>query len=238
MAVQLTPYGISNGLAPLDPQGAVNPIAMPVVYDFKNNSVIEKDYWAAQAAGIIGAVQTVYVDNSDNPNPLVFTFQGTGFRLRVPALSSGFFPVVAPTQLRVHVATPADPALEFLQVIYLNVPMPLTLWGPVSVNIANVTATFTPTVGTYVDHSATIAVAATSQQLFAANPLALRRQIMNPSASADSIFVNFGGVAATYTNSIEIMPGGSFDTETGPIDQTQWTIISPSTVNYIAKEMV
>jgi len=213
MSDLLTSYAISNGLAPLDQQGAINPQAMPVSYDFKNNAVIEKDYWRDQAAGIIGAVQTVYVDNALNPNPIVFVFQGTNFRLRVPALSSGFFPVVAPTHLRVVVSTPADPALEFLQVIYLNVPMPLTVWGPVTVNVGNVNASFSPVVTPTIPAAAqTIAAGGVPQALFGANANRLALFVQNDVNEPEPLQLIFASGAI-----IQLLPGAIYANTAGTV---------------------
>lgn len=234
-SLRKTEFPVFNGYAP----AAGGPKAIPIVFDFTVASEIDFDLIAETTAGIIDFVQSIWVDNATNPNALRFTFSQTGQRLVVPANAQGIWPVIAPSGLRCRVQTTPGGAL-LITCILLNVPMPMTQYGPIAVNIAAVNANMVPTAGTATDHSSTIAVGGTSQALFAANGGALRRIVYNPSLNAESLYVNFGGVAAAAGDSFEVMPGGYYDTGLGPVDRTAWTI-NNLTVNaqpYVAKEYV
>lgn len=224
-----------NGYAPKIKEGG--PKAVTVALDFTTDNEIDIDFTVIQQLGALSFLQSVFVDNRVNPNALVLTFDQTGQIIQIPALSQGIYPVIATVSSKC-VATTIAGANVICSLIGLNMPMPLTQWGPTTVNIGNVTATFTPTAATAADASGVIAAGGTSQQLFAANLNAKRRIIQNPAANNDSIFIQFGGVAAVVGSpSIEISVGQEFDTSTGPIDQTRWNIISANTNDvYTAKE--
>lgn len=100
--------------------------------------------------------------------------------------------------------------------------------------------------GTITDRSSFIAVAGTSQQLVATNPARKRIWIENPAtaagqniAVAESLYINFGAAAGVNNGtSIELLPGGWFDTGSGPV-MTQQINVNAATLDhvYIAKEM-
>lgn len=91
------------------------------------------------------------------------------------------------------------------------------------------------------DRSSTIAVAATSQVVANQNPDRKRLIIQNPANQVESLFINFGAAAtistATAANSLEILPGGVFDTAGGPVPIDQVTIIATTATHpFTAKE--
>ncbi len=226
-------FAVWNGYAPQ--QG---PKALSYRFDFATVAQITDDLFVENTQNSLSFVQSVYIDNNDNDDEFVLTFAVTNQRIVCQPNSIQIFPVFAPDQTQFTGSMPAL-ANRHVDVIFLNVPMPLTSYGPVTVDVASVTATFTPTVGAFADHSSTIAAGGTSQALFAANPAAIQRIVQNPISNNESIFINFGGVAATTGgDSIEIAPGGEFATG-NVIDDTAWTIISATTgTKYVAKEMV
>jgi hypothetical protein len=225
-------FPIGNGFAP-----AKGPKALPIVLDFTAVALHEFDLVKEELADITDFVQTVYVDNHDNPNELTLRFSVTNQRLVIPAGATGIWPVLAPQNLRVTAETEIDED-AIISLTFLNVPMPLTQWGPITVNVDTVTATFTPTPCEFADHSGDITAGGTSQTLFAANGDAVRRVVQNPPANAEPIYINFGGAAAQIgVDSVGLLPGETFDTGTGPIDQSEWTINAATTgVTFIAKE--
>ncbi len=230
-------FPIYNGLAPLNSDGGVDPKCFPMTLDFTSVASIEIDLTLENMAGVINAIQTLYVSNTDNPGAVTFVFQGTGQKLVIEPGQSGYFPITTGQKLFCVASCAVDPD-AIVPIQFLNVPMPAFGWGPITVNVASVTATFTPTVGTFADASGNIAAGGVSQNLFAANAAAIRRVVQNPTSNIESIYINFGGVAASAANSIEITPGGEFDTGTGPIDQTAWKIIAATLgTTYVAKEM-
>lgn len=227
-----------NGIQPAFKTGmmlrpAAHPIGLPVNLDFGTLAEVVFDLEREQTLGQIDFVQSIYVSNFDNADVLVITLPG-GQIIHVPAGAEGWFPVAAEFGKFIgKFVTTAVPGLT-IPIVLANVPVASQQWGPITVNIADVTATFTPTVGTFSNESGN---AGASAQLFAANPAAIRRVVQNPASNINSIFINFGGAAADATT-FEIPPGGKFDTETGPIDQTQWMIYAPAATPFVAYEMV
>ena len=228
-------FGVFNGYAPTEG----GPVAIPMSLDFSVNGEIDFDIIDETARGVLAFVQSIWVDNSVNPNPLIFKFAQTNQKLVIPAFAQGLWPVICPAGLRAVVTTTPGAGI-IPQIILLNVPMPMTQFGPLAVTINNVNASMVPVAAVAADHSSTVAVGGTSQALFAANAAAKRRVVYNPSTNPESLFVNFGGVAAGPNNSMEIMPGGYLDTSVAPIDQTAWTINNVATagMHYVAKEWV
>lgn len=209
------------------------PIALPVQLDFSATGRIEFDLQREQTNNIIDFVQTIYVNNVASAQPITFTFPG-GQQLDVPAGAQGYYPVAAEFGKFTLIAESAGGLIIPIQL--LNVPTPSQQWGPITVSVQNVTATFTPTAGTFSDMSGNTTAGA-SAALFAANANAIRRVVKNPTQNMESIFINFGGVAASALT-WEIPPGGEFDTGTGPIDQTAWDIFAVNAIPFIAYEMV
>lgn len=127
-------FGVFNGLAPEElPKG------LPYTYDFSTDTAVSFDLQLENTNGIIQMVQSVYVDNSDNNAALTLRFTITGQRLVVPANSQGIWPVIAPLQTQITAST--TPAADLrVHIILLNVPMPYTQWGPITVNTGAITA--------------------------------------------------------------------------------------------------
>lgn len=224
-------FQIGNGFAPdLD----FGPRCAKVELDFSATTFYDLDFTAIQQAGAFSFLQAVFVDNKDNANALDLVFDQVGQTIHVPAQCQGCFPIIAPASTKCRATTIQAGFIAKLQ--FVNVPMPLTQWGPITVNAA-VTANFAATVAAFTDNSGTIAVANTSQQLFAANPLAKRRIVAASPNNLSPLYINFGGVAALAGKGWPLMPGQSFDTGTATIDQTQWNIVGPDAAAvYMAQE--
>lgn len=105
----------------------------------------------------------------------------------------------------------------------------------------------TPLPVTPVNRGGTITLGGTSQTLAAANASRNALCVENPAsatsqgiATAESLFVNVGAVAATLngTTSFEILPGGSgCIVPGGLVDRTLWTINAATTGHqFVAKE--
>lgn len=226
-----------NGIQPAFKTGMMlrpvaHPIGLPVTLDFGTLSEIVFDLEREQTLGQIDFVQSLYVSNFDNANVLTVTLPG-GQVIHVPAAAEGWFPVAAEFGKFVGKFTTTPAADLSIPIVLANVPVASQQWGPITVNVAGVTATFTPTPGTFTDASGNAGASAT---LFAANADAIRRIVQNPAANINPIYINFGGVAAAATT-FEIPPGGKFDTETGPIDRTEWTIYAAAATPFVAYEM-
>lgn len=231
-------FAVWNGLAP-----AEGPKALGMTFDFSVNASYHDNFLQENTGGNFQFCQGIYVDNSDNPNPLTVKFSMTQQRIVVPALAQGMWPVMAPDQTDFVISTTpgndknGNPLK--INVQFLNVPTAYTQWGPITVNSAvTVNASLIPVAAVAADFSSATG-AGVSQLLFPANANAKRRTVQNPSQNIDSIFINFGGVAATNAPpSVEITPGSSYDTGSGPIDQTAWAVYSSAVTTFTAKEYV
>src|SRR5215475_6194048 len=175
-------FPVSNGYAP-----AGGPRALPITFDFSITSPQAIDLVQEIEANIINMVQSIYVDNSLNANTLTIIFDQTNQKIVVPATAQGLWPVITPKDAPrlVLSTTPAGGLL--VNIILLNVPMPLTAWGPqsVAVTINNPTYTQTPTVTNAINRGGTIAVGGTSQVLAGANAVRKRLTVENPSTAAN-----------------------------------------------------
>lgn len=114
----LTSVKINSGYAPRQgPQGLrwefyVSPIA-PVI----------KDFYQEMSEMQIEFIQSVWVENHNNPNPLYLTFQGLGQVLKVPANTQGLYPVLAAAPFNV-MATVLTGESVGVACIFMNMPMP------------------------------------------------------------------------------------------------------------------
>jgi hypothetical protein len=100
--------------------------------------------------------------------------------------------------------------------------------------------------GVFVDRSGKITTGGTSQTAIPANGNRRRLIIQNPATAgsqgigtAENLFVNFTlGASGTAGSSIELLPGGSYDTDSGPCTTEQINIVAATTNHqYLAKEM-
>lgn len=223
-------WPVSNGYAP---EGG--PKALPISLDFTTAAAIIVDLVQEVASGAINMIQSVYVDNSNNLSPLTILWDQTAQRIVVPPTAQGMFPVITPKDNPRFQASSAGAVV--VGIILLNVPMPLTQTGPITLNVANVN----PPITNAVNRGGFIAAGGVSQQLVAANVNRRRLLVENPTTEVESLFINFGANAtlngAAAPDSIEITPGGYFDSSNGPISGEAVNIIA-ATINHkiIAKE--
>jgi len=220
-------FGVSNGYAP-----AQGPKALPIEVDFTGSASQTFNLLQEETQGQIQNIQSVFVDNSDNANPLTILFAITQQRIVVPAGAQGIWPVICAEQVQFTVSTNAGDGLQVM-LILLNVPMPLTQWGPISATVNVTTAS-----GNFTNRSGNIAVGGTAQDAMAANPVRKRFIITNPSTEIESLFIGFGQNATLDNNSLEIMPGGSFDSNFGPVELARISVNAATGGHtYFAQEM-
>lgn len=101
--------------------------------------------------------------------------------------------------------------------------------------------------GSWIDRSGKVTTGGTSQVVMANNPIRRRLLIQNPVSvtsegigATENLFVNFSSPASsTLGNSIELIPGGSYDTENGMCPTDQVTIVAATSGHqFLAKEMI
>lgn len=109
-----------------------------------------------------------------------------------------------------------------------------------------ITQEFYQASGQYVDRSSKIVTGGTSQPLMQANGNRRRLLIQNPVSAtsqgigaAENLFVRFIGPASTSLgNSIELLPGGSYDSGNGPCTIDAINVVAATTGHqYFAVEM-
>ena len=229
----LQSFPTSNGYAPT--QG---PRALPVVLDFSVASEQTIDLYKEEASGIIGFVQSLWIDNSLNTHDLVVLSTITQQKIVVPAYAQGAWPIIAAQTAAFSVST--TPTADLLiRLIFLNVPMAYSQFGPVSVNpTVNVSTLIS---GSFVDRSGAITTGGASQQLAGANLNRKRLIVENPSTESESIFINFTAPATvnlTTANSFEITPGGYWDSGANAVSLEAVNIVAATTGHkFIAKEL-
>lgn len=111
-----------NALVP--PEG---PKAIYTSLDFTTLNTNIVDFTLAVSQGKITAIQSIWVDNSSNPQPLQITVQGTQQVITCPAGAQGTFPVIAANRPKFTCVTNGTLVVN---IIWLNVPIPANLWYP------------------------------------------------------------------------------------------------------------
>jgi hypothetical protein len=92
---------------------------LPVTYNFTNGATIADDLSPEMQAGEIDMVQSVWVDNSQNPNDLTIIFNDIQ-TLLVRQYRQGIYPVMSQGSLQVVLTTVVGNIN--VQVIYSNTP--------------------------------------------------------------------------------------------------------------------
>lgn len=116
-----------NSLLPTD-----GPLSVPVSVDFSVNPTQTIDFQQLMVQRKITMVQSVYVDNSANSDPVKITVVGgTNQTLEVPPQSQAYLPVVAPVPVVFQVASSGGVVVNFL---FNNFPTPAIVWNVVQTN--------------------------------------------------------------------------------------------------------
>ncbi len=116
---------VGNALIP--PEG---PAAVPLVLDFSKAGSFNIDVQQLMQKGNgypgLSVIQTVYVDNEDNPDPFVINVSATGQNITVGAGVQGYYPIFSPGQGTISFSTGSQ---AIVSVFLANVPIPPTQWG-------------------------------------------------------------------------------------------------------------
>lgn len=99
---------------------------LPITLDFTNTDLINDDLFPEMAAGYIDVVQTVFVDNSGNPNKITFVFNEV-FTLVVMQYKQGIYPVISSGKISYTAATTAGVKVP---IIFSNTAKQAVEWGP------------------------------------------------------------------------------------------------------------
>lgn len=122
----------------------------------------------------------------------------------------------------------------------LRVELPTDGTGVVGLNAGTAAiGSVIPNQGTWTDRSGTVATGAASQTLAASNAARKRLLIENPPSATENLFFNFTSAASTTAaGSFVLVPGGSYDSESGPVS-TELVAVTAATTGhaFVAKEM-
>lgn len=122
----LTPnlsFGIANVIIPRG-----GPKTVPLNMNFNGtDGTFAVDGTALVQGGKIEYIQTVYIDNSQNANPLTMIVDLTNQRIIAPAHSQGYYSILAPNPPKFNFSTTAGNFIVPVQ--FLNVPVQPYVWG-------------------------------------------------------------------------------------------------------------
>jgi hypothetical protein len=94
--------------------------------NFTNVASITSDLFQEMEKGKIESIQSVFVDNSTNPNPLTIVFNQL-YTLVVQPFKQGIFPVIAQGKVAYVATTPAGVQIP---VFFSNTDKTFAQWGP------------------------------------------------------------------------------------------------------------
>jgi hypothetical protein len=155
------------------------------------------------AAGVLGIVQGVFIDNSDGAHAVVLNFPGVesrGYRIKCPAATQMWMPVPVPPGAFELVATGTIGETVYIELF--NVPVAPFVWP--SANIANVTANIAPIDVAFTDHNKILTGGADA--IMNANAARQYLFLKNRVTNANAITVNFAGGA-----SFVLAPGEKYE---------------------------
>lgn len=115
------------GYAPTERTGAK---ALPITLTFDaDNTSAELDLFKEATEGIMPFVQTLWIDNYANPDPLIIIVRQMNQRVIIPAFSQATRPLFVPEQPQFAFATGPDligaATSKDVGLIFLNVPVPI-----------------------------------------------------------------------------------------------------------------
>lgn len=221
----LVQFPFSNGYAPDIDEG---PRGIPLQFDFSLDTDFDVNFAEAQAAGRIGQIQSIYIDNTQNAFALSILVKATGQRIVIPAQTEAVRPILSDVVFQAVFTSTVSAAK--VVVVPLNIALAPYTYGPLTVN-----ATSSAVTGLYTDRS--VAATGATQILMAANALRKGYIIQNPSTEIESIWVNFGAAATIGSPSVEITPGSSLPPYLGISTQQIQVIAATAAHPIIAKEL-
>lgn len=191
-------YSTINATIPTE-----GPKAIPQTLDFTLANTIVVDFTLAMSQGKITAIQTLWLDNSANEQPVQITVEGTAQVITFPAGAQGTIPIIAANRPKFTCVSLGNAAL---QSVWLNVPMPAALWFPAqgAAQIASKAAVTSITAG------------GTAQNVWTPGSVPSGGAvIINPVGASESLFVDIVQAAtdvspAVNGTSVELTAGSDF----------------------------
>ena len=121
-----TPLGIYNGPIPRE-----GPKAIPINLSFAAANTYQIDFTSLQQRGLITQLQAVWIDNSNNNQPVTLTNLSSQQAVKVPAGFQGTVPIFAPNPPQFSAQSTGNGTVQFL---FLNVPVISMNWNAAGAN--------------------------------------------------------------------------------------------------------
>lgn len=134
----LAAFRVNNGLAPKS-----GPKSIGVVLDFSVQNPLPLDLVVAVGEDQLEWVQTIFVDNSENPFPFSAQSLNGSQSLECPPYSQGYFPFLVNGDPKFVFTTTGSPSIP---VYFLNMCMPALIWDAKNVMGRTGIVTVSPTV--------------------------------------------------------------------------------------------
>lgn len=212
-----TPISVTNGTDPCQ-EGRKS---IRILMDFSLGQQYTLDLSQIQSAGMISSAQTLYIDNYDNPDPIIISAGVTLQRIIIPAGAQAYIPILQPNPPIFLIST-VTPVVIPAQI--LNFFLPPYVWNGAGINSALIvsdpildatvvngrvqTTTQPLDIPVMVDGTGTITAGGTAQLLFAANTSRKRFLVQNPSTASEILLLRFGSNTA---GPIELPIGTTWD---------------------------
>lgn len=206
---------------------------LPFTIDFSTDPVTPIDLTLLKSTGGLSGVQTIYIDNSNNDQPVSITTSVINQNISIGAGWQGFFPCFLTDNIKITIESTGTGTGE---IILINVAMAAAVWpasaspasfpsGTLTVHDAILQAFLTtlttgtafnvittPTYVTGISNTAgSITTGGTAQTILAALPTRLKYRIQNTDMTNNEIlWVRDDGVAATVGGaSFGLAPGAT-----------------------------
>lgn len=115
-------FQVFNGRAP---SGV--PKVIPLRFDISAVANYYIDLSVDEAFQNIEFIQSVFIDNAENPAAVTLTFEISGQRIIAPPLSQGYYTVFAPEQTKFTLSTTIHATAQ-PRVLLLNIPVACCIW--------------------------------------------------------------------------------------------------------------
>lgn len=201
-------FGIANVIIPRG-----GPKTVPVILDFTGtDGTVEVDGSQLVQQNKIEYIQCLYVDNHDNPNPLIINTDLTQQRIVVPANSQGYYSILQPNPPKFIFETTIGAFTVPVQ--FLNVPVQPCVWGDTLGGGGGGGGGAVNPTGPTIDDYSIMSMSGASENVLAVGEAAHYLAIMSDAANPDVIMINLAGGDADTTG-IPLSPGGSLTIENG-----------------------
>lgn len=200
------------------------------VFDFTAAVSIIGDFLLEMMDGHIDNIQSVKIDNSQNPDQFILLVLGVGTvgdTIVVPPNTQGVYPITAPIGKLNYVASSFGGVK--VPVNFYNIELPYYQASSVGQVSGIITGA---------DNNFSGVCNGADAIVIPANANRKRVIIQNAAANNTSLWVRSGAAATEDNNSQEVQPGQEYDTGQGPISTAAIHVIGANGVTYYANEIV